>query len=49
MPEPRDRHIRRDGDDYGEALASLLPYGQAWPRWYESTLMRVVRGLRSRI
>jgi uncharacterized protein YmfQ (DUF2313 family) len=44
MP-PADRHIRRSGDDYAEALANLLPYGQAWPRWEDSTLMRCVRGL----
>ncbi len=40
-----DRHIRRSGDDYAEALAGLLPHGQAWPRWPESVLMRTVRGL----
>jgi uncharacterized protein YmfQ (DUF2313 family) len=40
-----DRHIRRSGDDYATALASLLPYGQAWPRGPESVLMRAVRGL----
>ena len=43
--QQRDIHIRRDGDDYWQALANLLPYGQAWPRWEESTLMRTVRGL----
>jgi uncharacterized protein YmfQ (DUF2313 family) len=42
---PVDRHIRRDGEDYADALASLLPYGQAWPRWPDSVLMRTVRGL----
>jgi len=42
---PADRHVRRSGDDYAEALASLLPYGQAWPRWEDSTLMKTVRGL----
>jgi uncharacterized protein YmfQ (DUF2313 family) len=40
-----DRHIRRNGDDYASALADLLPYGQAWPRWIDSVLMRVVSGL----
>jgi uncharacterized protein YmfQ (DUF2313 family) len=40
-----DRHIRRSGDDYWQSLADLLPYGQAWPRWPESVLMRAVRGL----
>lgn len=40
-----DRHIRRSGDDYAEALAKLLPRGQAWPREPRSVLMRLVRGL----
>jgi uncharacterized protein YmfQ (DUF2313 family) len=40
-----DRHVTRSGDDYAEAMAGLLPLGQAWPRQQESTLMRVVRGL----
>lgn len=40
-----DRHVRRTGDDYAEALAALLPTGIAWPRARESVLMRVVRGL----
>jgi len=42
---PIDRHVRRTGDDYAEALGQLLPYGQAWPRWPESTLMKTIRGL----
>jgi uncharacterized protein YmfQ (DUF2313 family) len=42
---PVDRHIRRSGDDYAEALADLLPHGQAWPRRDESVLMMTVRGL----
>lgn len=41
----RDRHIRRDGDDYAEALAALLPTGPAWPRYPDSVLMRLVSGL----
>lgn len=40
-----DRHIRRSGDDYAEALTKLLPTGQAWPRDSKSVIMRVVRGL----
>lgn len=40
-----DRHIQRDGDDYAIALASLLPWGVAWPRESDSTLMRTVHGL----
>ena len=27
-----DRHVRRTGDDYVDALAALLPIGPAWPR-----------------
>jgi len=41
----RDRYVRRSGDDYAEALADLLPWGPAWPRWEDSVLMRCVRGL----
>ena len=33
-----DRHVRRSGDDYVDALAALLPTGPAWPREYDSTL-----------
>jgi uncharacterized protein YmfQ (DUF2313 family) len=40
-----DRHIRRSGDDYAEALANLLPVGPAWPRERERILMQTVRGL----
>jgi uncharacterized protein YmfQ (DUF2313 family) len=40
-----DRHVRRDGDDYGTALASLLPPGIAWPRTEDSVLMRAIRSL----
>lgn len=40
-----DRHVRRDGDDYAGALASLLPTGQAWPRSPESVLQRTIKGL----
>jgi uncharacterized protein YmfQ (DUF2313 family) len=44
MPEP-DRHVTRTGEEYADALQSLLPLGQAWPREDDSTLMKVVRGL----
>jgi uncharacterized protein YmfQ (DUF2313 family) len=39
-----DKHIRRSGDDYIDALAALLPFGPAWPREYDSTLMKLVGG-----
>src|ERR1035437_9659605 len=39
-----DHHARRSGDDYGEALLSLLPQGLAWPRLGDSTLVKVVYG-----
>lgn len=45
MSEEPDRHIRRSGDDYGMALADLLPRGPVWPRDDDSVLMRLVRGL----
>jgi uncharacterized protein YmfQ (DUF2313 family) len=40
-----DKHVRRSGDDYIDALAALLPVGPAWPREYDSTLMKLVGGL----
>jgi uncharacterized protein YmfQ (DUF2313 family) len=45
-----DRHVRRTGDDYTLAFLSLLPQGQAWPRWIDctndkTTLYKVHRGL----
>jgi uncharacterized protein YmfQ (DUF2313 family) len=40
-----DRHIRRSGDDYIDALAALLPVGPAWPRENDSTLMALIGGL----
>ena len=40
-----DRHVRRSGDDYAEALLGLLPHGQAWPRHPDSTLVLAVTGL----
>jgi uncharacterized protein YmfQ (DUF2313 family) len=41
----KDRHIRRSGDDYIDALAALLPVGPAWPREADSTLMALLGGL----
>ena len=40
-----DRHIRRNGEDYGTAFLALLPQGQAWPKWPGSTLDLACRGL----
>src|SRR5580765_5106997 len=42
-----DRHVRRNGSDYAEALLRLLPWGQAWPRHEDSTLVKTIRGLAS--
>ncbi|WP_426315500.1 YmfQ family protein [Methylobacterium fujisawaense] len=39
-----DSFIRRDGEDYAEAFARLLPTGEAWSRDPASTLMQLVRG-----
>jgi len=39
-----DAFIRRDGEDYAEALSRLLPTGEAWSRDPASTLMQLVRG-----
>jgi uncharacterized protein YmfQ (DUF2313 family) len=44
-PPEMDRHVRRSGDDYAQALTSLLPRGLAWPRQPETILMRAVSGL----
>jgi uncharacterized protein YmfQ (DUF2313 family) len=44
-PYTGDRHIRRSGDDYGVALANLLPTGAAWPREPDRIIMKVVSGL----
>jgi uncharacterized protein YmfQ (DUF2313 family) len=43
--DPRDRHVRRDGDAYAHAFLALLPTGQAWPRHPDSTLVRACTGL----
>ena len=40
-----DRHIRRDGSDYGDVYLSLLPQGQAWPKHPGTTLDLACRGL----
>ena len=40
-----DTYARHSGDDYANALAALLPHGQAWPRDAKSALMQLVGGL----
>ncbi len=45
MVDDRDRHVRRDGDDYAVALSNLLPQGLAWSREPDSVLQKVVGGL----
>src|SRR5262245_35350281 len=46
MPDiPRDRHVRRSGDDYATQFLTLLPTGQAWPREPGSTLVLTCDGL----
>lgn len=42
---PRDRHVRRSGDDYAQQFLSLLPTGQAWPGEPDSTLVKGCDGL----
>jgi uncharacterized protein YmfQ (DUF2313 family) len=39
-----DRHVRRSGADYLQALLALLPQGQAWPRQQGTTLYNTLRG-----
>jgi uncharacterized protein YmfQ (DUF2313 family) len=39
-----DRHVRRSGADYLQALLSLLPQGQAWTRDPDSTLVKACQG-----
>lgn len=39
-----DTFIRRDGEDYAEAFARLLPTGEAWSRDPDGCLMQLVRG-----
>jgi uncharacterized protein YmfQ (DUF2313 family) len=43
--ESRDRHARRNGDDYGVQFLTHLPTGQAWPRYPDSTLVKACNGL----
>lgn len=45
QPLPRDRHVRRDGQDYATQFLSLLPTGQAWPREPDSILVKALTGL----
>ena len=45
MTEQYDRHVRRTGKDYVQAILALLPQGQAWPREPQSTLVRTLTGL----
>jgi len=40
-----DKHVRRKGKDYVEAVLALLPQGEAWPRFPQSTLVRTLTGL----
>jgi uncharacterized protein YmfQ (DUF2313 family) len=40
-----DRHLRRSGSDYTQAFLALLPQGQAWPRHFDSLLVKVCKGL----
>src|SRR6516164_450469 len=40
-----DRHVRRTGEDYARQSLTLLPHGQAWPRYQNSTLDLTVEGL----
>ena len=40
-----DKHLRRLGQDYGDAFLELLPKGQAWPKNPGSTLDLASRGL----
>ena len=40
-----DRHVRRSGSDYLQALLALLPQGYAWTRDVSSTLVKTCAGL----
>ena len=40
-----DTHVRRSGEDYGTAFLTLLPQGQAWPKYPGTTLDLACRGL----
>jgi uncharacterized protein YmfQ (DUF2313 family) len=39
-----DKHVRRSGRDYAEALYALLPQGQAWPKQPGTTLHDAIVG-----
>lgn len=41
----RDKHVRRDGDEYAQPLMELLPQGLAWPRDPEGALYRMIKAL----
>ena len=43
----RDKHVRRDADDYTSAFLALMPQGQAWPRELDSTFYGACEGLSS--
>src|SRR5580765_5229071 len=40
-----DIHVRRSGEDYGTTFLTLLPQGQAWPKYPGTTLDLACRGL----
>lgn len=42
---PVDVHVRRSGDDYSEAFLKLLPQGQAWPQYDDTTPVLTIEGL----
>jgi uncharacterized protein YmfQ (DUF2313 family) len=42
---PLDRHVRRDGDTFGQQLLAHFPYGQAWTREPDSSFVRSINGL----
>lgn len=41
----KDRHVRRNGSDYTQALLALFPQGISWPRNVNATLYKVVNGM----
>lgn len=42
---PPDKHVRRDGDDYGYAWQALMPRGQAWPKALHAIIRRLCDAL----
>jgi uncharacterized protein YmfQ (DUF2313 family) len=44
-PKPVDVQVRRGQEEYSFSLAAHLPTGIAWPRYWQSTIMKVVHGL----